>query len=837
MMSKSKTPLLPEELLHEILTYVSDADLLALATLSTHIHALVLTLHLRRHRVSPADLAAGVIPLGTLGIIGTIHVLRMGARAGLLVPPIDVINVRFHFSLNNRTQRDENIVRQITALSKLPQDLLGIKHISLQFTPHRLPSPALASIDTESLLYSLLRDRVTRPVVLISPLSCSIVRPRRPRNALGLFRTKKVQEPDLRSALYVLAVLRGAASCIPAIDIDASPQDSPVGSIVLIRKTSIERMTIVGNTLDARFRTRELGAVLALTSLPNLKSFRIEGIGVAENALMGFLSRHPQTLRLPPPRCFAWTSGMPVRGQLFLWTAACLSRAYAAPLAEQRSRWEVRNLVSRSGSVSIGPIVAIVVGGFMLLLFVACCLFHPFRRAPHVAQRRHSTSSDPLVLRLSESTGMPPMIESTVSQPVFLPSSYAHAPERQRLTDRSRGPNFGLAIPRRLSLSSRNRRRFVKTPPTVFEIAEDVDAELPWEKRNEGVEQECASAGWPSPTRPWAEQRIPSVLRPGRWHPATPTQVANPTIPHAAEPRFRRRPLSYPAPAAIRQGVRAGPLRLHRAAPSPAAKDAEDLLTGRFAADDTSSSIISLPLPPYTPSPSDESQAAPAPPSSIQAQQPSLELPVSCIGPFMLTSPSPPIQTQRPPSDSHLPAPNRTQCPSGSPVLRGPRAPVRNSLRVPVPPVQIVISPSTVFDLELLLPRALQRDLTASSEGSDTASSLTEMSFVSQSVREHDPPDADMVSAATFGGGTASVSQSQSRAAVFTTGGLDIETMTISSFAPSASASSSRSSGSAGTFGRGLDSDLVPNNGRDATSIISGTPSSLDVNVLTGQGW
>nr|GAT47492.1 predicted protein [Mycena chlorophos] len=516
---------------------------------------------------------------------------------------------------------------------------------------------------------------------------------------------------------------------------------------------------------------------------------------------------------------------MPVRGQLFLWMVFCLLRADAAPLAEQRSRWEARTLVSRSGSVSIGPIVAIVVGGLMLLLFVVCCLFRPFRRAPHVAQRRHSTSNDPLVLRPSESTGMPPMIVSTVSPPFFLPSSHMPAPERQRFTDRSRGPNFGLAIPRRLSLSTRNCRRFIKAPPTVFELAEDVDAELPWEKGNTNVEQERGSAEWPSPTRPWAENRIPSVLRAGRWHPATPTQVANPTIPHAAEPRSRRRPLSYPAPAAIRQGTRTGPLRLHRAAPSPAAKDAEDLLTGRLAADDTSSSIISLPLPPYTPSPSDESQTAPAAPASMQAPQPSLGLPASCIGPS-ITSPSPPIQAQMPPSD--------IQGHSRSPVLRGPRAPARTSLRIPVPPVQIVISPSAEVDVELMLPRALQRDVTASS---DTASSLTEMSFVSRSAREHDAPDSDTVSTATFGGGVATVSQS--RAAGFTAGGSDIETMTISSFAPSASADSSRSSSvlTVGTFGLGL--DLVPSNGpsRDMTSIISGTPSSLDVNVLTGQGW
>nr|GAT47491.1 predicted protein [Mycena chlorophos] len=301
-MMKSKTPLLPEELLHEILTYLDDADLLALATLSTHIHALVLTLHLRRHRVSPADLAAGVIPLGTLGIMGTLHSLRMGARAGIPVPRVDVINVHLHFSLDDRTQIDESIVRQVIALSKLPQQLPGIKHISMRFTPYRLPTPALASIDTEGLLYSLLLERITRPVVVISPLSCSIVRPRRPRRALGFFRAKKVQEGDFRSALYVLAVLRGAASCIPAIDVHVAPQESPVGGIVLIRNSTIERMSILGNSLDARFTARELSALFSEASLPSLKLFRIEDIrvgrGVEENALMGFLSRHPQLVEV-----------------------------------------------------------------------------------------------------------------------------------------------------------------------------------------------------------------------------------------------------------------------------------------------------------------------------------------------------------------------------------------------------------------------------------------------------------------------------------------------------------------------------------------------------------
>ncbi|KAF7323534.1 hypothetical protein MKEN_00573200 [Mycena kentingensis (nom. inval.)] len=487
-------------------------------------------------------------------------------------------------------------------------------------------------------------------------------------------------------------------------------------------------------------------------------------------------------------------------------------------------------LVSKSGRVAIGPIVAIGVAGLILLVFVAGCRIRRVQRAARViraatsrsrpsqdAEKQSTAAARPVAVQVTTRT-----TETVDLAPVPF-TSFSPAPRRQ-----IRRPSLRLAIPlpRALSLS-RGLSRRTETVPEEGTAGDETDTEripvpvqsingklrrgrarggrgrakqleakrvaidltadagtLSSDRKNEEGATRASVDDWVPPVLPWTT--VPPALRPGYWLPGTPTHILNPTLPDligVMPPRddilreggMRRH---------TRWGSAGGRLQLHRPTPSPTGADEKDR-----AADaalhprapelgDAASSIISLPLPPYTPSPS---PPVPTPPGLLPATF------------THYASESPAALWRR--HSCACSSPGHSPC--ASPILfHGPRAPNRTSLlpkRVPVPPVAIVISPPSPAPLGP--PKGL----------SDSLSVLS---------RE-------------FGEDAGSLGSRRSKV--------------------SASTSRAKGKGKAKAKAESPDSlqehfDLTELEGQVGSeslslSASSGTPSSVDVNILTGRGW
>ncbi|KAJ7057467.1 hypothetical protein C8F01DRAFT_1152245, partial [Mycena amicta] len=283
--------ILPEELFLEALAYVDDNDLLALATVSKHIHDLVLLLHLQRNGVTAADIHSHVIPQADSAVVHSLRIARFVSR-------VDTLHLCFRFF--GQHFGNANVLRDIAALAKLPEKFTGLTNILLDFSPARIPRATLWACDTEGLLLALISAYLHRPTVCLSHINASIVRPRRPAStAIGRLlgrlhlrtkQRKQIQEKDFRNALYVLPLMRGVGY-IPSIDIRAFLDvDAPIGTIIILRYNLI---TTLSFPAESHLSSAEITAIFSNVTLPRLRTLRGDGLDVTIEALLAFFVRHP----------------------------------------------------------------------------------------------------------------------------------------------------------------------------------------------------------------------------------------------------------------------------------------------------------------------------------------------------------------------------------------------------------------------------------------------------------------------------------------------------------------------------------------------------------------
>ncbi|KAJ7057473.1 hypothetical protein C8F01DRAFT_1152259 [Mycena amicta] len=279
--------ILPEELFLEALAYVDDNDLLALATVSKHIHDLVLLLHLQRNGVTAADIHSRVIPKANSAVVHSLRMARFVSR-------VDTLHLRFRFFGNH-----VNVLRDMAALAKLPAKFTGLTSILLDFPPAHIPRATLSACDTEGVLFALISAHLHRPTVCLSHINASIIRPRRPPStAIGRLlgrlhlrtkQRKQIQDMDFRNALYVLPLMRGGGG-IPCIDIRAFLDvDAPIGTIIILRYNLI---TTLSFPAENQLSSAEITAIFSNVTLPRLRTLSGYGLDVTIEALLAFFVRH-----------------------------------------------------------------------------------------------------------------------------------------------------------------------------------------------------------------------------------------------------------------------------------------------------------------------------------------------------------------------------------------------------------------------------------------------------------------------------------------------------------------------------------------------------------------
>ncbi|KAJ7026360.1 hypothetical protein C8F04DRAFT_1125502 [Mycena alexandri] len=294
-------PLLPrfaDEIFLEIFEHLTDMDLLSLATISKHIHELSLVACFGRYGITEADIAAKSFPpLSKSQAFPTIPL-------GRFVTTVDALRLRFHTS----TQLN----RDVNALASLVRRMEPIKSTDLDFSPWpRRLQPNVIRCDMEALSLALVSPFRMRPIVVISPLVVTVVRPHRPpvnvvRRIFRRVRTSgnteaTIDEKAFRDALVIFTLMR-AGRVIPSVSVRAFDPPAPLGAVIIIGAARIQNLRFAR---DLGLSPAEVSVILDNLNIPLLRSIDAEQRSIPENALSAFLCRHPTvqhlSLRGPPP--------------------------------------------------------------------------------------------------------------------------------------------------------------------------------------------------------------------------------------------------------------------------------------------------------------------------------------------------------------------------------------------------------------------------------------------------------------------------------------------------------------------------------------------------------
>ncbi|KAJ7724360.1 hypothetical protein B0H16DRAFT_1596495 [Mycena metata] len=299
--SSPTDPLVPrfaDEIFLEIFEHLTEVDLLSLATISKHIHELSLVACFDRYGITEDDIAAKSFPpLSKSRAFPTIAL-------GRFVTTVEALRLRFHTS----TQ----LSRDVNALASLVRRMPPIKSTDLDFSPwpRRLP-PNVIRCDIEGLLLALVFEFRMRPIVVISPLVVTVVRPHRPpvnviRRIFRRARTSgtseaTIDEKAFRDALVIFTLMR-AGRVIPSVSVRAFDPPAPLGAVIIIGAARIQSLRFAR---DLGLSPAEVSVILDNLNIPLLRSIDAEQRSIPEDALSAFLCRHPTVQRLslrgPPP--------------------------------------------------------------------------------------------------------------------------------------------------------------------------------------------------------------------------------------------------------------------------------------------------------------------------------------------------------------------------------------------------------------------------------------------------------------------------------------------------------------------------------------------------------
>ncbi|KAJ7458492.1 hypothetical protein FB451DRAFT_580392 [Mycena latifolia] len=300
-------PRFPDEIILEIFEHLTDAELLSLAAISKHIHELALLAHFSRHGITESDIASHSFPqLSTTGAFRAFRIARF-------ITGIEALRLRFDPSAQ--------LHQHVRALADLSRRLPPIKSIDLEFIPWpaRAQIAAVRLCDMEGLILTLISAYRSRPSVVVSPLTVSIIRPKKPAfygvrwmysgmRALGsqnyVRSAPLIEEQQFRQEFVIVTLMR-AGGAIPNVSIRAFDAPDALGTLIVVRASGVSDLRFPSNL---GLSTAEMSAIFARLKLPLLRGVEASLWNISPPALRAFLIQHPslQRLRFPgtadPPR-------------------------------------------------------------------------------------------------------------------------------------------------------------------------------------------------------------------------------------------------------------------------------------------------------------------------------------------------------------------------------------------------------------------------------------------------------------------------------------------------------------------------------------------------------
>ncbi|KAJ7110638.1 hypothetical protein C8R44DRAFT_883771 [Mycena epipterygia] len=293
----STLPRFSDEIILEVLHHCSDAELLELSTISRHIHELALLSLLSRYGITESDIASNSFPpLSTSGAFRAFPLARF-------ITGVD--ELRLQFDYNCQLEKD------VRALTNLVRRLPPIKKIDLEFPPRfvRAQTAAVRRCDMEGAMLALISAYRSRPSVAVSPLTLSIIRPRKPAfyavrrlysgiRAMGsknyVRKGPLIDDQEFRKEMFLFALLR-VGGVIPNISIRAFDPPNPLGTLIVLRAAGIANLRFPSNL---KLSCAEMSAVFDNLKLPLLRSVEAALSTISPPSLLAFLCRHPSLQRL-----------------------------------------------------------------------------------------------------------------------------------------------------------------------------------------------------------------------------------------------------------------------------------------------------------------------------------------------------------------------------------------------------------------------------------------------------------------------------------------------------------------------------------------------------------
>ncbi|KAF7375740.1 hypothetical protein MSAN_00463600 [Mycena sanguinolenta] len=280
----ASSPIFSDELLLTLFEHFTDMDLLSLAIVSKHIHDVALMAYLGRYGITDANIQANSFQT-TGGAVCALCVARFITR-------IDSLRVQFV---------RKNFERDVAAFSSLVQRR-RIKFVEIEFPPLKRRG---IQDHIESLTLDAISLYRSRPAITVSPLTVSVVRPRKAspvrRLVARLRLLRAVHEPTVHQEqfddIFTIFSLFRLAGVIPRVSIHTFNSPAPIGSLIVLFPQRISNLRF---PLDLRLSPSEMGELLTHLTLPCLYNIDMLSSIVPETALRTFLCRHStlQSLRL-----------------------------------------------------------------------------------------------------------------------------------------------------------------------------------------------------------------------------------------------------------------------------------------------------------------------------------------------------------------------------------------------------------------------------------------------------------------------------------------------------------------------------------------------------------
>ncbi|KAJ6545332.1 hypothetical protein B0H19DRAFT_1075666 [Mycena capillaripes] len=291
LISTALPPNLPGEMILQIFAYLTDAELLSLASMSKQFHTLALLSYLARYGINETNISNNSYPLvSTSGAFRALCIARF-------VGGIDALRVRFDPS--TKTQRDVRLLDSL--VSRLPP----INSVELEFLPRSSSWERQlvgSQCDLEGLMFRLISQYRSRPSVIVCPKDVTVLHTPNPLvhylkrivwcmpiNGSKTYIKKRrlIYEKQFRLTMEP-RLWADAGATIPTISLRRFDPPAAFGTVFILDAPNISRLHLWFRTSKS-----ETAMIFDVLSLPRLLTVDAEVSGISDASMHRFLCRHP----------------------------------------------------------------------------------------------------------------------------------------------------------------------------------------------------------------------------------------------------------------------------------------------------------------------------------------------------------------------------------------------------------------------------------------------------------------------------------------------------------------------------------------------------------------